>query len=247
MSVGGDDEDEFGANEDTRAVLHIRGEPVILAARAARAFGVQTREVVQAIKRNPQKFTRLHAFELLPDEVDALTSRGVISKAGRGGSRALPWVLTHNGIVRLATIMNSPQALEATDRIIDLFLDVYDQVARGETQISVANPSRLVPDREVGERVKEFRHKLLDALNGVLDTVIDPQGKKTVREELQDIGGGALAHFEERLRTRSLENEKISAETIKNSSRGQGLAPADGSGRREDRGRDGSDKARKSG
>ncbi len=215
MSEGMDGEEDFGASEKVRAVLNIRGEPVILAARVAGAFGVETREVVQAIRRNPDKFTRLHAFQLLADETEALTSQGVISKLGRGGSRAAPWVLSNNGVVRLASILNSPEALEATDLIIDLFLEVYAQLARGETQIKIANPSKLIPDGGVAQRVRDFRHKLFNAVDGMLDTVIDPKGAKTVRDELQDISGGVLGHFAERFKTRGLENEKITAETVK--------------------------------
>jgi len=75
----------------------------MLASAVAESFGVETREVVQAVKRNPEKFTSIHAFELTPEEQAFLTSQGVISKPGRGGGRALVWVLTQKGVVRLAT------------------------------------------------------------------------------------------------------------------------------------------------
>jgi hypothetical protein len=200
--------------ESTEPVILFQGEPVILAAWVARAFGVQTREVVQAVKRNPLKFQNIHAFELTADDVAALTSQGVISKTGRGGSRALPWAFTQKGIVRLAMTMNAPAALEATDRIIDLFIEVQAQLVRGRTQVAISNPSQILPDAKATLRIGAFREKLLDALEGLLGTVIDPRTKATVRDELEEIGGSALDYLKAHLRKKGLENERIEAETI---------------------------------
>ncbi len=52
-----------------------------------------------------------------------LRSPGVISKLGRGGIRALPWVVTRKGAIPLATIMKVPTAIEAAD----VFVDVFDE------------------------------------------------------------------------------------------------------------------------
>jgi hypothetical protein len=139
----------------------------------------------------------------------------VISKPGRGGSRALPWVLTHLGVVRLATVMDTPAALAATDIIIKLFVEVFTQVKAGRTQIAVSNPTSLVPDGVITRQLTAMRLKMVDAIESLLDTVIDTKSKTTLREEIQDLGSSALDHFRQRLKTRGLENAKLDAEIMR--------------------------------
>jgi len=195
-------------------VILLRQQPVMLGGWVAEAFGVQTREVIQTVKRNPLKFGPIHAFPLSDGEAAFLTSQTVISKPARGGSRARPWAFTQKGVVRLAMIMNAPAALAATDRIIDLFIEVQSQLAQGHDQIAISHPSLVLPDGRSTMRIGAFREKLLDALEGLLGTVIDPRARTTVRDELAEVGGSALNFIKASLRQKGLENERIEAETI---------------------------------
>ena len=179
----------------------------------AETFGVETREVNQAVARNEHKFGEEHVFNLTPEELDSLTSQGVIPKSGRGGSRALPWAFTMKGVARLATIIDSPQALRATDLILDVFVEVWKQVSQGAGAIEVSNPSRLLPSSDRTE-LNRLRKKLVGALDELLDTVINTKTKATVREEIEETTVTALEHLKERMKTRSLENDKLPAETI---------------------------------
>jgi hypothetical protein len=209
-----DDQPDDGSTDSLAPVILVREQPVMLAARIALALQVETREVVQTVKRNPLKFGDQHSFELTLDEVADLTSQGVISKAGRGGSRALPWVFTQKGFIRLAMIMNAPAALAATDRIIDLFIEVQAQLAHGRSKIVVSNPDKLLPDPQAATRLGVFRGKILDALEGVLATVVNPRTNTTVRDELGDLGTSAFDYLKAHLRTKGLENERIEADTL---------------------------------
>jgi len=214
LDADGDPENLIESADETRPVLILRGVPVILASSVARAFEVETRSVIQAMKRNPEKFTAEHAFQLIQEEVDLLRSQTVISKPGRGGSRAMPWIFTQKGVARLATVLSSPKALAATDVILDVFIDVYKQVAGGEQTLSIPSAPKLVPDSTLAKQVQDFRSKLLVALDSVLNTVIDPKHQTTVRDELGEIGGNALSLLKDHLRTKGLENDKIAAETL---------------------------------
>jgi hypothetical protein len=209
-----DPENQVQPMDEARPVLILRDEPVILAASVARGFEVETREVIQAIKRNPDKFSAKHAFELTREEVDLLRSQGVISKPGRGGSRFLPWALSQKGVARLATVLSSPKALAATDVMLDVFIDVYQQLARGQRTLSISSAPKLIPDATLSKQVQDFRSKLLVALDSVLNTVIDPKHQTTIRDELGEIGGNALSLLKDHLRTKGLENDKIAAETL---------------------------------
>lgn len=117
-----------------RPVIVLRGVPVVLDTRVAEAFGVPTRQINQAVRRNPLKFGSQHRFQLTQAEVDDLKSQNVISNGGRGGRRYLPFAYTQKGVARLATVLDTPQALAATDRMIDLCTEVYQQLASGRRE-----------------------------------------------------------------------------------------------------------------
>lgn len=205
-------------SQDVSEVLHrvvvLRGEPVVVAKLAAELFGVQTREVVQAIKRNPEKFGDAHAFQADADEWALLRSHGVISKPGRGGSRVAPWLLTQKGVMRLATILSSPRALQATDLMIEVFLEAHAQLRAGASKIQFANPERVTQDDATPKRFSLLKNQLLDALQELLNATIDSRREKTVADEISETSGALLDHIKAGLRTRDLENEKIKADTV---------------------------------
>ena len=203
-------QDDDQQNGSLPRVLMIRDEPVMLAADVARAFDVEAREITQAIKRNPLKFNERHAFQLSEDEREDLRSQAVIS--GKGWT---PTVLTQKGIVRLATVLNSPKALDATDQIIDLFLDIYRQLKAGHSQVTIANPSRLIPDEEHAAEVRSLRRRVVKGLGDLLDTTIDSKTKTTVGDELGEIAQGTLGHLKAWLKTPQIKNDQITAETLK--------------------------------
>lgn len=192
----------------------LRGGPVILAPDVALIFEVETREIVQNIKTNPDIFPERYAFELTPEEVESLRSAGVISRPGRGGSRALPWAITRKGAMRLATIMKTPRAIEATDVFIDVFDEVQRQVQAGQGQLTIANPSRLVETEADRTMIANLRQQLSDAVGGLLNTVVDAKAKTTVADELRDVSAEAIGHLNAWLKSNSIANAKIRAETL---------------------------------
>ena len=92
----------------------------------------------------------------------SLRSLGVISKPGRGGTRALPWVVSRKGAIRLATIMKVPTAMDAADVFVDVFDEILGQVFQGKKMIQVSNPSRISPDVEQLNQAKKVRSKIGD-------------------------------------------------------------------------------------
>ena len=195
-------------------IMLLRGMPVILDSRVAHAFGVETREVNQAAARNPHKFADHHRFQISENEREFLTSQNVISKPGRGGSRTLPYVYTQKGVARLAKVLDTPQALEATDLMIDLFVEVHQQLAAGHTQISVARPGRLFPDAGLAAHVAQIRQQLVKSISDLLSVQIDPASKTTLRDEIGEVAGGALNYLKAHLNAKNIENEKVAAETV---------------------------------
>ena len=194
-------------------VLVVRGERVTLDSRVAEAFGTETRQVNQAVARNQDKFTEAHCFVLSGEEFDHFRSQAATTKTGRGGRRTAPRVFTVKGVARLATILNTPAALAATDLIIDTFLLVQEQLAKGKRTISVPEPDRYSVDDEDRATVKKLRQRLAAAVNRLLDTMVDPEKEQTLGEASKAISAKALHNVQERLRTKGLENAKLEADS----------------------------------
>jgi hypothetical protein len=138
----------------------------------------------------------------------------VISKPSRGGSRALPWVVTRKGAIRLTTIMKVPTAMDAADVFVDVFDEVLAQVFQGHTMIQVSNPSRLAPNEEQQNHARKLRTKISKAIDDLLNTVVDEDQKTTVKDELGNIAQEAVGYVKEWLRSKKVGNEKIEAETF---------------------------------
>jgi hypothetical protein len=100
----------------------VRGVRVILDADLARVYGVETRTLNQAVRRNADRFPEDFAFTLTKDEVVILRSQIVISSDGHGGRRALPLAFTEHGAIMAASVLNSPQAVAASVAVVRAFV-----------------------------------------------------------------------------------------------------------------------------
>jgi hypothetical protein len=89
-------------------IIEIRGQKVILDSDVAELYGVETREISQAISRNVLKFPEGYILELNDHEWDEVRSQFVISPFG-GGRAYKPRAFTERGLYMLATILKSPQ------------------------------------------------------------------------------------------------------------------------------------------
>lgn len=86
-----------GVEQIGRFILVIRRQRVLLDEDLARLYGVETRSLLQAVKRNLERFPPDFMFELSPAEWTDLRSQSVTSKAGRGGRRYAPYAFTEQG------------------------------------------------------------------------------------------------------------------------------------------------------
>lgn len=109
-------------------ILVFRDEKVILDADLALLYGVETRALVQAVKRNDKKFPLDFMFQLTPKEFDSLRSQAVISK-GRGGRRHLPYAFTEHGAIMAANVLNSDRAVEASVQVVRAFVKLRQMLA----------------------------------------------------------------------------------------------------------------------
>ncbi|MCZ7626718.1 MAG: DNA-binding protein [Candidatus Methylomirabilota bacterium] len=110
-----------------RSILMIRGERVMLDADLAELYGVETRVLVQAVKRNAERFPPDFAFELTAEEFNILRSQIVISRWG--GRRYLPYAFTEHGIAMLSSVLHSPRAVRANIEIMRAFIRLRRMLA----------------------------------------------------------------------------------------------------------------------
>jgi hypothetical protein len=110
-------------------ILTLRDQKVILDSDLARIYGAEVRALLQAVKRNSDRFPEEFVFQLAPEEVALLRSQTVISKAGRGGRRYLPYAFTEHGALMAATLLNSAQAVKMSLFIIRAFVKMRQNLA----------------------------------------------------------------------------------------------------------------------
>ncbi len=101
----------------------------MLDADLAKLYGVETRVLVQAVKRNIDRFPEDFMFQLSKENLTLLRSQSVISKTGRGGRRYLPYAFTEHGALMLASVLNSPIAIEVSIQILRVFIRLREALA----------------------------------------------------------------------------------------------------------------------
>ena len=95
-----------------QAILLIRGQKVMLDADLAQLYGVETKILNKAVKRNLDRFPEDFMFQLTTEEAENLRFQFGTSKKQRGGRRYLPYAFTEQGVAMLSGILNSPRAVK---------------------------------------------------------------------------------------------------------------------------------------
>lgn len=113
------------------AIREIRGQRVILDADLARVYGVPTRALNQAIKRNADRFPEDFLFQLSRKEaVEMLRSRSQIVTLKRGQNiKYLPYAFTEHGAVMAANVLNSERAVAMSVYVVRAFVKLREVLA----------------------------------------------------------------------------------------------------------------------
>lgn len=111
-------------------ILLVRGLKVLLDADLAALYGVQTRALNQAVKRNAERFPADFMFRLSARELEAWRSQVVMSNpAARMGLRRAPFAFTEHGALMAATVLNSGRAVETSLYVVRAFLRLREFLA----------------------------------------------------------------------------------------------------------------------
>jgi len=111
----------FTLDAVAQRIFEMRGQRVMLDADLAALYGVETRYIPRAVKRNPGRFPPDFAFQLSAEEWANLKSTFGISSSW-GGRRSAPYAFTEHGALMLSSVLNSTRADEISLLIVRAFV-----------------------------------------------------------------------------------------------------------------------------
>ncbi len=113
-----------------KKIYLIRGHKVMLDSDLAELYGVATKVLLQAVKRNLNRFPEDFMFLLKYQDVAALRSQIVTLKKGRGEHRKyLPYVFTEQGVAMLSSVLNSERAVQVNIAIMRAFVKLREMLS----------------------------------------------------------------------------------------------------------------------
>jgi hypothetical protein len=136
-------------------IRSVRGHKVMLASDLAVLYGVETRALVQAVKRNLERFPHDFAFQLTEQELTSLRSQFVIldeatsRSQGRGKyAKYAPYAFTEQGVAMLSSVLKSKQAVRVNVEIMRAFVRMRDLVGHNREMTRRLNDLESKYDRQ---------------------------------------------------------------------------------------------------
>ena len=166
-------------------IYEIRGQKVMLDRDLARLYGVETKVLNQAVKRNIKRFPEDFMFQLSHEEFTDLMSQIVTSSWG--GIRKLPYVFTEQGVAMLSGLLNSDIAIEVNIRIMRTFAAIRKYLFTNR-QIS-AELEAIKAKLELLERTDEANlgaiNDLSEDMRQEIDTIYQAIAALSIKEPVR--------------------------------------------------------------
>ena len=179
-------------------IYTIRGQRVMLDAELARVYGVPTKTLNQAVKRNSERFPADFVFQLTPEEF--ATNRCQIgagsnrSQFGTGSQkhrdpRFLPYAFTEHGAIMAATVLNSPRAVQMSMFVVRAFVRM--RAALSDNRDLARKLAAL--EKELKSRLDVHESAIVDILRRVMNIFDPPESpeppKKEIGFRVREVGG----------------------------------------------------------
>jgi hypothetical protein len=116
--------DQFIASK----IYLIRNQKVMIDRDLAALYGVETKRLKEAVKRNLDRFPEDFMFEMTSDELDNWRSQNASSNSIKMGLRYSPFCFTEQGVAMLSSVLNSKEAIQVNVRIIRLFTKMREML-----------------------------------------------------------------------------------------------------------------------
>ncbi len=158
------------AVERLASLIHeIRGEKVMLDSDLAQVYGVQTKALNRAVKRNRDRFPKDFMFQISATEWQDLKYQFGTSSLSHGGRRRRPYAFTEHGAIMAANVLNSTQAAQMSVFVVRAFIAMR-RVLNDTNQLA-RKLSAL--EKELKERLDVHEAAIVTILQRVMD-IIDP-------------------------------------------------------------------------
>jgi DNA-binding transcriptional MerR regulator len=153
-----------------KRILVVRERRVMLDEDLADLYGVETKRLVQQVKRNLKRFPEDFMFQLNKAEAEALRSQIATSNDGPGGRRYAPYVFTEQGIAMLSGILRSDRAIAVNIEIMRAFVELR-RIAGSHAALG----KRLEQiEREMGERLDDHDEQLEQIFKALHQLIAPP-------------------------------------------------------------------------
>ena len=124
-------------------IFMIRDQKVMLSSHLAILYGVKPKVLMQAVKRNIERFPEEFMFQLTPDEITSLRSQIVTLNNGDSGRgkhpKYSPYAFTEHGVAMLASVLNSQRAIKISISIIKAFVKLRQIISTHKELVSKLN------------------------------------------------------------------------------------------------------------
>jgi phage regulator Rha-like protein len=111
-----------------RKIFLIRGQKVMLDRDLAELYGVETKRLKEAVRRNVERFPEDFMFELTKREFSNWRTQFATSNSERMGLRIPPFAFTEYGILMLASVLNSKRAIQINIQVVRIFSKLRDMM-----------------------------------------------------------------------------------------------------------------------
>lgn len=148
-----------------KIILTVRGQRVMMDADLATLYGVTTKALNQAVKRNLARFPRDFMFQLTDEEAAALRSQIVTSKR-RGGRQYRPYVFTEQGVAMLSSVLRSERAIQVNIAIMRAFVRLRELIG-----------SNKILSRRLAELEKKYDAQFRVVFEAIRELMAGPASK----------------------------------------------------------------------
>ena len=159
-------------------IYEIRGKQVMLDRDLAKLYHVETRVLIQKVKRNIERFPKDFCFQMTELEFENWKSQIVMSNSDKMGLRRAPYVFTEQGVAMLSAIINTKVAINASIRIINAFVAMRKYISSDlmeHSKMLISHENRLTLLENTFENFKErnnhifFEGQIYDAYSLMLN------------------------------------------------------------------------------
>jgi ORF6N domain len=150
-------------------IYEIRGQRVMLDSDLAQIYGVETKSLNRAVKRNADRFPKDFVFQISPREWKNLKYQFGTSSSIHGGRRGRPYAFTKHGAIMAAIVLNSPRAVQMSVFVVRAFLKM--RALLGDKRDLAQKLASL--EQELKKRLDVQEAVIVTILQRVMD-IIDP-------------------------------------------------------------------------